>query len=282
MYQITRELFHVFMSYLPTPIAVKLLYIIHQRRVPNTKNPKRFNEKIIRRKLIERDLRFSERADKVLVKDFVARKLGKAYVIPTIWSGAQLPAREHRNWPLPYVLKSNNGSGTNYFVRSKSDVNWDVIEAKCAKWLSDSHASWAGEWLYTNIQPKLLVEPFINAIGELPLDYKFFVFGGRVEYIQVDTDRETDHKRTFFDRQWNRQGFSLGFPLSNREISRPICLDEMIRAAEQLAEDFPFVRVDLYEIDGQPLFGEMTFYPGAGCERFMPDAYDFEFGKLWK
>ena len=56
----------------------------------------------------------------------------------------------------------------------------------------------------------------------------------------------------------------------------------MIRAAESLAEDFEFVRVDFYEIDGQPKFGEMTFYPDGGIGKFRPDFYDLKFGELWK
>ena len=55
----------------------------------------------------------------------------------------------------------------------------------------------------------------------------------------------------------------------------------MISAAERLAEDLPFVRIDFYEIDGAPIFGEMTFYPDAGVAKFAPDAYDLKFGSLW-
>jgi hypothetical protein len=36
----------------------------------------------------------------------------------------------------------------------------------------------------------------------------------------------------------------------------------MIEAAEILAEDLPFVRIDFYEVGNVPKFGEMTFYRG--------------------
>ena len=270
------------MSRLPVPIAVRLHYAIHHNRIPNIKKPTRFTEKIVRRKLFDRNQRLADRADKIAVKSFVLNKLGDGYVTPIIWSGSSLPARDQRNWPIPFVLKSNNGSGANYFVRSKDDLNWNLIEKACNAWLSTSHASWAGEWLYAKIEPKLLVEPYIGELVALPLDYKLFVFGGRVEYIEVDTDRESDHKRTFFDREWNRQDFSLGYRLDHRDLVRPNCLNEMINAAEKLSEDIPFVRIDFYEINGRPVFGEMTFYPDAGIARFVPDYYDSHFGKLWK
>jgi hypothetical protein len=43
-----------------------------------------------------------------------------------------------------------------------------------------------------------------------------------------------------------------------------------------------FVRVDFYEIKASPLFGEMTYYPGSGCERFDPPEFDRNVGRLWR
>jgi hypothetical protein len=277
-----RTLFHGVMSSLPAAVKVRLHYVIHHNRIADIRHPTRFTEKIVRRKLFDRDKRFVDRADKVAVKTFVASKLGEQFVIPLLWSGSQLPPRDKRNWQIPFVIKPNNGSASNIFVRSESDRNWDLIDPKCSHWLSAQYADWAGEWLYSQIEPRLLVEPYVGELAKLPLDYKLFVFGGRVEYIEVDTDREIDHKRTFFDREWNRQEFSLGYKLDHREIMRPKNLIQMIEAAEILAEDFPFVRIDFYEINGQPKFGEMTFYPDAGNVKFVPDAYDIKLGQLWK
>ncbi|HYA75093.1 MAG TPA: ATP-grasp fold amidoligase family protein [Roseiarcus sp.] len=270
------------LALLPAPIAVRAHYFAHHKRLPNLRRPERFSEKVIRRKLFDRDPRLPQRADKIAVKDFVARTLGDAWVTPTLWSGPSLPPRPERNWPTPFVLKANNGSGTNAFVRSETERDWDALEQRCHAWLSTSHANWAGEWLYAQIEPQLLVEPFLGSLAALPLDYKLFVFAGRVEFIEVDTDRAVDHKRTLFDRDWSRQPFALGYKLEGRDIPRPRSLDAMIDAAERLAEDLPFVRIDFYEVDAVPIFGEMTFYPDAGMARFEPDAYDKVFGGLWK
>lgn len=38
----------------------------------------------------------------------------------------------------------------------------------------------------------------------------------------------------------------------------------MIKAAQTLSKPFPFLRVDFYECNGKPIFGEMTFTPAAG------------------
>lgn len=52
----------------------------------------------------------------------------------------------------------------------------------------------------------------------------------------------------------------------------------MLEYAECLSEDFPHVRVDLYNVDGKIYFGELTFYHASGYQKFIPDAFDFELG----
>jgi TupA-like ATPgrasp len=246
--------------------------------------PKTFSEKVQMRKIADRDPRLPLRSDKILVKDFVRAKLGERWVIPTIWSGKELPPCEERTWPMPFVIKINSGSGWNIFVRSEAECDWSRIEHQCNNWMAQTFGRHLGEWLYSRIEPRILVEPFINHGTILPLDYKLWVFRGRVEFIHVDIDRETKPKRAYFDRDWNRLPFAIdldGHPRELRDIPRPASLELMIAGAEALAEDLPFVRVDLYEIDGQPLFGEMTFYPRSGFGHFDPPEFDRKIGSLW-
>ncbi len=48
--------------------------------------------------------------------------------------------------------------------------------------------------------------------------------------------------------------------------------------AQKLAEDFPYVRVDLYNIEGEIYLGELTFSPEVGLGRFSDDVWDFMYG----
>ena len=52
----------------------------------------------------------------------------------------------------------------------------------------------------------------------------------------------------------------------------------MINISEKLAKPFPFVRVDLYNIDGKIYFSEMTFTPAKGTLIFDDDKADFIIG----
>ena len=60
---------------------------------------------------------------------------------------------------------------------------------------------------------------------------------------------------------------------------KPENYQEMVRIAEILSKGFPHVRVDLYNIKGQIIFGEMTFFNASGYVQFEPDSFDFELGK---
>ncbi len=131
---------------------------------------------------------------------------------------------------------------------------------------------------YRHIEKGVLVEPFIGNGLTLPTDYKFYVFGGRVEYIQVHLNREHAHRWILFDRSWRR----VSSPTTDPDPIAPITINAMTDAAEQLGQQFDFVRIDFYEVDGAPLFGEMTFYPGSGLDPFDPISLDTEMGALWR
>lgn len=278
---ISRRLKIAVLSLLPRSFAVRLQYLAHHKRWPNLSKPQRLTEKIARRKLVDRNQRMVLFADKARVKPEVARIIGADRVTPTIWQGPQLPPRAERNWPLPFVIKTNNGSGTNIFVRTEADLDWDVIETRVAPWVGQSHGGWAGEWLYGQIDQLILVEPYIGSGDVLPFDYKLFVFDGKVHFLQLDTDRATEHKRNLYDRDWQRLPISMCYPPDERDFERPASLTAMIADAGKIGAEFPFVRIDFYEIDGKPVFGEATFYPDSGCGVIEPDHYDRDFGSLW-
>jgi hypothetical protein len=151
------------------------------------------------------------------------------------------------------------------------------VRARTKKWVKRTYGRWLDEWLYGQIPRGLLVEPFVGKQGELPIDYKIFVFGGRATYVQVHLERDKRHRWIVLDRNWARVSAATA-------DANPVCpksLDRMLDAAETLARGFDFVRCDFYEIDDTPLFGEMTFYPGSGLDKFNPIALDKMFGQSW-
>lgn len=262
---------------LPLRAALQVRYFKSYQRWPELDHPVRFSEKCQALKLMRPDLgRF---VDKVAVKHFVRDRIGDEHVIPTLFSGPELPPLGERTWPVPYVIKTNHGSGGNIFVRESPD--WSAIEARLAEMLACDFSAISGETFYGSIERQVLVEPFIADGPELPLDYKIFICAGEPQFIQVDTDREHGHKRVFFDCDWNRLPIRLGYPDDPRPIARPQQLEQMLELAKTLASGFGFVRVDFYEVGGRLLFGELTFTPESGLMRFDPESVDMQLGARW-
>ena len=136
------------------------------------------------------------------------------------------------------------------------------------------------EWCYKNIVPKIICEQYIEQLDKNLLDYKFICFKGQPCFVWIDTDRFIEHKRIFYDCNWNRQPFGLQFPIDGRTYQKPDNLDMMVHFAKTLSENFPQVRVDFYNLNGKIYFGEMTFYSGAGYELFSPPEWDLKLGQM--
>ncbi|WP_242137433.1 ATP-grasp fold amidoligase family protein [Sphingomonas sp. TREG-RG-20F-R18-01] len=251
---------------------IRLTYAWRHGRLPDLRTPRLFTELVQWRKLNDRDLRLPLLADKVAVKAVVADRLGRAWVVPTLWDGAVLPAERPDGGPI--VVKSRHGCNQRVFVRDGT-CDWPMIRRQAARWVDQRYGGWLDEWLYREIPPGVLIEPFIGADGQLPIDYKFYVFGGVVAFIQVHLEREHRHRWIVLDRHWRCEGDGTDLP------PRPSALGAMIAAAENLGQGFDFVRVDFYQPDDVPLFGEMTFYPGSGLDPFDPPHLDAVMGDLW-
>ena len=122
---------------------------------------------------------------------------------------------------------------------------------------------------------------FIHISHLLLNDYKFFCYKGKVKYIVFDGDRYKNHKRNFYDNEWNYLNIESDCESFGDIINKPARLNEMKQIAEDLSKDFPFVRVDLYLIRKKIYFGELTFYPWSGYVKFIPDDFDYAIGKYF-
>ncbi len=257
------------------PARIALTYLWRHHRLLDLDDPQTFTALVQHRKLHDRDARLPPLADKVLAKEIVADRIGREWVIPTLWHGVELPRCP--DWPTPFVVKSRHGCNQNAFVRRWDAAEWRSIRTRARRWMYSDYGGWLDEWLYAHIQRGLLVEPLVGPLTGAPIDYKLYVFGGRVEYIQVHLGRGQRHRWIVFDRNWRRRSS----PTSDLDPAPPSSLAAMMSAAGELARGIDFVRVDMYEIDRKPLFGEMTFYPGSGLDRFDPIGLDAEMGRFW-
>lgn len=243
--------------------------------------PVTFSEKIQWIKLRDRNPKYANLADKYAVRDYVRRTIGEFYLIPLVGVWERPEQIPFASLPEAFILKGTHGSGWNIICPDRDSIDVDSVRSSLHGWLSSDYYEVGREWVYKGIPPRIIAEELlITEDGSDLKDYKFFCFNGEPKYIQVDIDRQTDHRRLFYDLNWKRMPFSLGYPPSAEGVLPPENLQDMIAVARKLSEPLRFARVDLYSHGGRTLFGEITFYPGNGMEKFDPPEYDRILGDM--
>ncbi len=249
---------------------------------PQIRNPRTFNEKLMHRKLYTNDPRFARVEDKWAVREYVAERVGEE-TLPEVYHVTDNPESiPFDSLPEEFVIKPTHLSGPVTIIDKGENPDSESIVEECRDWLDRKHGAMKGEYWYSKIPPQIIIEERLRgAKFDVPRDFKFYVFNGCVEFVHVDLDRYNEHKRRFYDMNWNPQEFGLKFPVGP-ETPQPDEFDQMKEVAERLACGFDFIRVDLYETANQGVvFGELTVAPGSGGEKFQPVKHDFEFGELW-
>lgn len=250
---------------------------------PNLFYPTTFSEKITYKKLFNRDPLLTRLADKFSVREYVAERVGNAY-LPELLFVTDCPAAINFTLlPNSFVIKATHGSGWDIIIKDKANVDTLAIRQQLSQWLRENYYYFGREWCYKNIQPQIIIEEFLSdESGSIPYDYKFFCFNGTAKIIQVDVDRFENHKRNLYDTNWEKLNIKLMYQNFEFPLPAPNNLTEMIFIAEKLSAGLDFVRVDLYNIGGTIYFGELTHYPGNGFERFEPKEYDKFLGTYWR
>ncbi len=259
-------------------------------------NPQTYNEKIQWSKLYDSTPLKTKLTDKYLVREWVREKIGEKYLIPLLGVYNSFDEIDFSQLPEQFVIKTNHGSGWVIVVKNKKKFDKSEAEKKINAWMSTNYAFVAGfELHYRDIKPKILIEQYIenektdsennNSIGVNGglLDYKVMCFDGKPMYIWVNTDREHEQKRDIFTTDWKRVPFRIHYPTSERNLSKPENLEEMLRLAEILSQGFNQVRVDFYVLNnGDIKFGEMTFTSESGLSQFIPETWNKKLGDLIK
>lgn len=262
-----------------------LRHVIAHYRIPKFENPLTFNDRLAHRKLFyTSNSQYIRLAHKLHVRQFVSKRIGVQFLTHLYLDTDNAKVLELKSLPKSFVMKAVHGSGSDFIVFIQDSSKWtdNQLRNEASRLLQQSYGKLTNELWYSQMKPRILVEEMLHDPQlPVPLDYKFFVFNGRVEYIQVDYGRFSNHTRTFYDRDWNPQTFAYKYP-KGFISQRPPQLAEMIRIAEQLGSRFNFVRVDLYSIgEHRIVFGEITLTPEAGWGKFQPRRIDYKLGQMW-
>ncbi len=278
-------------------LYLKLLFYFTMGKRLDLKHPKTFNEKLQWLKLYNRRPEYTTMVDKYAVKEYVASKIGKEYVIPTLGVWDKPEQIEWDKLPDRFVLKTTHGGGNTGVVicKDKSTFNREQAIAKLNRSLQSDIYVNLREWPYKNVPKRIIAEeyiaPRISPASKDLTDYKFYCFNGEPKFCQVIRDRRTCETIDFYDMDWNHQEFvglnpvcrQGGTPIISQgctPVARPKHLEQMLAICRTLSAESPFVRVDLYCVDEKEYFGELTFYPASGIGEFTPKEWSMRLGEM--
>lgn len=271
-----------FLWFLPHELAHKLLYRYVMKKRLDLNNPKTLNEKIHWLELKYYGEKEAQLTDKLLVKDYIkSLNIKDLYIPKTYMIIEDSDNINSLTFPDKFVLKCNHGSGDVFVCNNKDEFDIDKALKKLRKVKEKNFAKFSLEYHYSLINPKIICEEYLDdGKNERPLDYKFFCFNGNVDCVMVCSDRGKDTKKDFYDKKWNHLNYSNPELWNHEKILKPDNLERLFEIASKISEGFPFVRVDLYDLNGKIYFGEMTFSPAAGISLSYSNEGDLHLGEL--
>lgn len=233
-------------------------------------NPKTFNEKIQWLKLNDSTHLKTICADKYLVRDYVKDKVGEEYLIPLLGYWDKFEDIDFSKLPKKMIFKSTTGSARYKIIKDKNNIDYKDLKKYMDLWQKLPYGYAGMEIHYFDIDRKIICEKLLDMKGPSVIDYKIHCFNGKPLIVEYISDRKGhSYCETWFDTSWNKLNIFMDADSSfNHKITPtpPQKLKEMLRISKILSEDFIYVRVDLYEIEGTIYFGELTFTPANGFD----------------
>lgn len=265
---------------------LKWMYRLKIGKKLDLEQPKGFNEKLQWLKLYDRRSEYNIMADKFLVREYIARQLGREHLIPLLGVWDDPEDIDFDALPDRFVLKCNHNSGLGMCIcKDKSKLDIAKVRGELRKGLQQNYYLHGREWPYKDIPRKIVCEAFMTDGGEELADFKVHNFNGEPKFILVCRDRfkETGLTEDFFSEKWEHLDIKRpGVPNASQPIPEPAELEQMLAFSRKLAEGIPFVRTDFYVIDHKVYFGEITFFPASGMAAFEPESWDDTFGDWLK
>lgn len=237
----------------------------------NWENPRDINEVAQRLSCCSDTSEWSRVADKLKVRDFIKEKGYEDLLVKLYGAWRKAEDIDFDSMPQKFVLKCNHDSGSTKIIDKAKGFDKKALIDFYRERLKVKFGYVGCEPHYNKIPPMVIAEEFLEQ--EPPFksltDYKFWTFDGRVYYVSVMFDRSEDMvSETVYDLDWTPHPEYLKsygrYKSETRDLPRPQKLDEMIAIAKDLSKGFPFVRTDLYEVNGKIYFSELTFTPTGG------------------
>lgn len=279
------EVFRLITRPLSDRLYLQLAYKLKLGKKLHIDDPKTFNEKIQWIKLNRHDRVLNAYVDKYLVKDIVAGLIGKEYIIPTIGVWDSFDEIDFSGLPEQFVLKCNHDSHSVVICKEKRKFDYRNARNELNGALKKNYFWHGREWAYKDVKPLIMAEPYYCDKNDELIDYKFFCFKKYVDCAMICCNRKSGEPKFYFvDKQWHMLKYNKRALIDPEgfTLEKPLGYSDMFEIASKLSAftNMPFVRVDLYNVDGKIYFGELTFSPDNGMDTNLLETTDQYLGEL--
>ena len=238
----------------------------------NLDDPESFDEKMWFLKLSNRDPLLTQCSDKHAVREYIVAR-GYGNILKTEFACFKNADEiDFDCLPSPCYLKCNHASGMNLVYAKERNLHVEHIRWKFNYLLKQQPYYLSREWNYKNIPPRIVCEEVLssnNGHGIFP-ELQFFCFHGEALFLIYnlgladEKGYHSDPTRWALWPDWSLVEEAKAMNHNVHTPGQPENYVDMLRCAEDLSKPFPFVRVDLFSIDGRMVFNELTFYSGGG------------------
>ena len=252
-------------------------------------NPQTLDEKIQWLKFNSDTTMWTLLSDKYRVREYVKQKGLGDLLVPLIGKWDRVRDIDWDSLPDKFIMKTNHGSADAKICTDKSQIDLSTWKYHFILALHRTYGLNNIELHYSKITPCIIAEELLDSSKQpIPstslIDYKVWCVNGEPKFIWACYDRKEDSVQVMmYDLLWNPVPLKCKdtphYQIAKTLLPPPATLQYMINSAKVLAEGFPVVRVDFYEVDGKLYFGEMTFTAAGGYNTFYSEEFQREIGE---
>ncbi len=237
---------------------------------PDLLNPVTLNEKICHRILFIHNPFYTLLADKLLVRQYVEKRTNLIKLIPLVGVYNRVDDIDFDKLPSKFVLKCNHDSGSAVICTDKTNIDPAKVKSKLKLSLKKNMYYTTREWQYKNIPPVILCEMYLDLFSSkhrniTPEMIRIHCFHGVACFIEADfTDSDGNEFINVYDRAWNLQPFQMEYPNTPLPVDEPESFHKSVIAAQDLAKEIDYCRVDLMLKGDDIYFSEITLSPKRG------------------
>ncbi|MGN1190494.1 MAG: ATP-grasp fold amidoligase family protein [Candidatus Ornithospirochaeta sp.] len=268
------QLFYRSLFFLSDEDYVKVIYRLRMGKKLDLSEPKTFSEKLQYLKVYDHNPKYSKMAGKLSMREYVANTIGEGHTVPILGVWDSFDSIDFDTLPEEFVLKTTHDSGSYAICRDKNKFDYKNAKKVIERSLKKNYYRVTREWQYKDIDRKVIAEILLKDNGGTLTDYKFFCFNGEPHFMYIERESDEHPLQAIFDMDFNRLPFTMEDEKWEGEIEKPACFSQMIDYAAKLSASIPFLRVDMYEVNGVVYIGELTFYHYGGYVSFNPPEWD--------